>query len=86
MPMALTIKNEVAHRQAKELAALTGESVTDAVSVAIFDRLIQVKKERGADLVEILKTYSEFTAPRFKPPFDAIDHGDLLYDEFGLPK
>jgi antitoxin VapB len=54
--------------------------------VAIFDRLIQVKKENGADLVEILRTYSEFMAPRFKPPYDTIDHGDLLYNELGLPK
>jgi antitoxin VapB len=26
------------------------------------------------------------TGPRWKEPYRSIDHGDLLYDEKGLPK
>jgi antitoxin VapB len=25
-------------------------------------------------------------APRLKEPFRSVDHGDLLYDEHGLPR
>jgi len=84
--MSLSIKNEESHRLAKELAALTGEPMTVAVTEAIFERLLRVKEEQGADLVEILRTISKHSATLFKPGFDSSDIDELLYDEFGLPK
>jgi antitoxin VapB len=86
MGKGLSIKNKETHRLAKELAALTGESITDALTIAIFEHLLSVKKEQGATLVEIMRTISDYSAPRFKPPYDTIDIDDLLYDELGLPK
>jgi antitoxin VapB len=84
--MSLSIKNKETHRLAKELAKVTGETMTVAVTEAIFERLLRVKKEQGAGVAEILLTIGEHTATLFKPPYDTIDHGDLLYDELGLPK
>jgi antitoxin VapB len=83
---SLSIKNEETHRLAKELAALAGESITDAVTEAIFERLLRVQKEKGIDLADRLMTIANHSALRFRPPYDTIDHGDLLFDELGLPK
>ncbi len=43
--MSLSIKNEKTHQMARELARLTGESITVAVSVAIRERLERVPRE-----------------------------------------
>ena len=37
--MSLNIKNEETHRLARELAVLTGESMTGAITVALRERL-----------------------------------------------
>ena len=84
--MSLNIKNEDTHKLAKELAELTGESMSEAVAQAVRQRLERVRSERGEGLVERLLAIGRDCAPRFKPPYDTIDHGDLLYDELGLPK
>ena len=81
--MSLNIKNEETHRLAQELAALTGESMTTAVTEAVRERLERVKSRGMAD--RIMKIARQ-CAPLWKEPFKSIDHGDLLYDEKGLPK
>ena len=47
--MALSIKNPEAERLARELARLTGESLTEAVTRALHDRL-QRETGRGKDV------------------------------------
>ena len=84
--MGLNIKNEETHRLAQQLAALTGESMTAAVTQAVRERLDRVRRERGAGLAERLRAISRDAAPRFKEPWRSIDHGELLYDERGLPR
>ena len=54
--MALNIKSVEADRLARELAALTGESITEAVTRALELRLEQERRDWG---VEILG-YNEF--------------------------
>jgi len=81
--MSLNIKNEEAHRLAQELAALTGETMTAAVTEALRERLNRVRKK---GLVEELKAIAKDCAARIKEPYRSIDHGELLYDELGLPK
>jgi antitoxin VapB len=81
--MSLNIKNEETHRMAQELAALTGESMTAAVTEAVRERLARVKSKGMAE--RIMKIAKE-SAPRWKEPFRSLDHGDFLYDEKGLPK
>lgn len=84
--MSMNIKNEEAHRLARELAGLTGESVTAAVTVALRQRLERVRRERGTSLADRLVAIGRDVAPRLKEPYRSADHGDLLYDEQGLPR
>ena len=54
--MSLNIKNEETCRLASELAQLTGETMTGAITVALRERLEREKKERDAEaLMQDLK-------------------------------
>jgi antitoxin VapB len=84
--MSMNIKNPKAHTLARELASITGESVTEAVTLAIEERLDRVRKAKDTSLAERLMEIARDAAPRWKEPFKSMDHGDLLYDDRGLPK
>lgn len=84
--MSLNIKNEETHRLVKQLARLTGESMTAAVDHAVRERLERVRGEGQTGLQKRILKISKECAPLWKEPFRSIDHGDLLYDEKGLPK
>ena len=84
--MSLNIKNEEAHRLAHQLAALTGESMATAVTESLRQRLLRVQSGYGASRAERLLALGRDCASRLKEPFSSIDHGDLLYDERGLPR
>ncbi len=47
--MSLNIKNQETHRLARELAQLTGETMTGAITVALKERLEREKRERSVD-------------------------------------
>lgn len=84
--MGLNIKNPETERLARELARLTGETVTMAITVALKERLERRKPNPKAGLAEWLDELSKRTAPLLKdlPPSDKV--GDLLFDkETGLP-
>jgi antitoxin VapB len=82
--MSLNIKNAETYRLVKELADTTGESMTEAVTVAVRERLARVRPTIDLEKVEeLLRDLHE----RLPPGFFDIDHGELLYDdETGLPK
>ncbi len=84
--MGLNIKSEKTHRMVRELAHLTGESMTVAVGEAVRERLERVKGGSKQELAERLLQIGRECAAHMKEPFKSIDHGDLLYDEKGLPK
>jgi antitoxin VapB len=84
--VSLNIKNEKTHRLAQELAKLTGESMTAAVDKAVRERLERVRHDKKAGLAERLLKIGRECAAHMKEPYLSIDHGDLLYDEKGLPK
>lgn len=84
--MSLNIKNDEAHRLAQELAALTGESMTTAVTRAMRERLERVHRERNTALSDRLLAIGKDCAPRLKEPFRSAEHGDLLYGKDGLPQ
>jgi antitoxin VapB len=84
--MSLNIKSEDAHRLACELAALTGESMTAAVTEALRERIERVRRSQKHGLSERLLAIGRDSAPRFKEPYRSADHGDLLYDERELPR
>ena len=84
--MSLNIKDEETHRLARELARITGESMTAAVNEAIRERLERVRGKSKEDLTERLMKIAKECGPLWKEPYRSIEHGDLLYDEKGLPK
>lgn len=84
--MSLNIKNEETHRMARELSRLTGESLTAAVNTAIRERLEKVRGIGKEDMLARIMRIAEECGPRWKEPYRSMDHGDLLYDEKGLPK
>ena len=84
--MSLNIKNKEAHKLAEELARLTGESMTAAVTVALRERLERVNREHGSPLADRLMEIGKQCARRFKQPYRTADHAELLYDEQGLPR
>jgi antitoxin VapB len=84
--MGLNIKNPETHRLAEELAKRTGESMTAAVTIAVRERLDRVRREQEGSLADRLVEIGQDCAKRLKEPFRSADHGDLLYDERGLPR
>lgn len=86
--MSLNIKSDEAHELTRELARLTGESLTQAVTVAVQERLERVRREHSDTRLraEALLAIGRDTAPRLREPSRSIEHGELLYDERGLPR
>ncbi len=81
--MSLNITDEETCRLADELAHLTGETTTDAVSAAL-----RTAVEREREVQEKIRRVKGITS-RISPLMDdelPPDHGDLLYDEHGLPR
>jgi antitoxin VapB len=84
--MGLNIKDEKTHRLAQELAALTGESMTAAVTAAVRERLDRIRRERGISLADRLLAIGKDCAAHLEEPFRSANHADLLYDGRGLPR
>jgi antitoxin VapB len=83
--MSLNIKNEQTHQLVQELAELTGETQTTAVTIAVRERLERIRHVREAGLADRLLAIGRDTAPRLLEPYRSVDHGELLYDDNGLP-
>jgi antitoxin VapB len=85
--MSLNIKNPDTYRLVKELADLTGESMTAAVTEAVRERL---ERLRGAEpdlgMAQQIHAIAVDMRARLPDDFFDVDHGDLLYDDDGLPK
>jgi antitoxin VapB len=86
--MSLNIKNPEAHALATRLAQKTGETLTDAVTTALRERLERLEWAGDFDeaLYQKLKAIATDCRKHMKEPYLSIEHGDLLYDERGLPK
>lgn len=85
--MSFNIKNDETCRLAVELARLTDETMSGAITVALRERLEREKRRRGADaLARELHAIGQRCASLLGPGPSAAEHGDLLYDEQGLPK
>jgi antitoxin VapB len=84
--MGMNIKNTETHRLVRELAELTGESQTAAITVAVRERLDRLRRQRKNNLAERLLRIGRDCAPRLKEPYRSAPHGDLLYGEDGLPE
>jgi antitoxin VapB len=84
--MSMNIKNKETQRLAKKLAEVTGETLTGAITEALRERLERRRVESGDGLAERLLKIGKDCAERLKEPYRTADHGELLYDEKGLPK
>jgi antitoxin VapB len=84
--MSLNLKSEETHRLARELARLTGESMTAAVTAAVRERLDRVRRDEDVGLADRRLAIGKDCAARLKEPFRSAGHGDLLYDERRLPR
>jgi len=83
--MSLNIKDPEAHKLASLLAKETGETMTAAVTQALRERLERVRRRRKKEAVFAeLMAIARRGASLGKGPY--LDHGELLYDEKGLPK
>jgi antitoxin VapB len=85
--MALSIKDPEADRLARAVAALTGETLTQAVITSLRERLArEERKEQAiehlvAEVMEISHHYSAL------PVLDPRSPDELIgYDEHGLPR
>ena len=82
--MSLSIKNEETCRLARELAELIGETITGAITVALREHL---ERERIiAEKIRNMRAISKRCAALLRDGPSAVEHGDFLYDEHGLPK
>jgi len=84
--MAFSIKNPEADRLARKLAQATGEGLTEAVVVALRERLERVGARRGGrsladELDEIARRYAALPVLDPRPPEELIE-----YDEHGEPR
>lgn len=79
--MPLSIKSDRVDRLARELAALTGETITDAVEAALVDRLERERRARGdTTLDDIVERFGAL------PVLDPRPADELIgYDDTGLP-
>ena len=85
--MSLNIKNQDTCRLAGELVRLTGEAMTGAITVALRERLEREKRERTVEArLREIRAIAERCAKLMRDGPSAVDHGDFLYDEHGLPK
>jgi antitoxin VapB len=84
--MAMNIKSAEAEKLTRELAELTGESMTTAITEAVRERLDRVRQRRGTGLAKRMLEIGKDCAAHLKEPFRSADHGELLYDEKGLPR
>lgn len=85
--MALNIKNEETYNLAKKLAGMTGESLTAVITDALREKVerLQRKHNKKARAEELLMI-GQRCASHIKEQTSSLDHGDMLYDENGLPK
>ena len=82
--MALSIKNDDADRLARELAATTGESLTDAVLEALRERLARELGRRRPGVGARLQRLAQEVATL--PVLDDRPADQILgYDNDGLP-
>ena len=84
--MSLNIKSDEAHRLARTLAEITGESQTAAVVIALRERLDCVRRGRQTDRTARLLAIGKDCASHLSEPYRSTDHGDLLYEARGLPR
>lgn len=83
--MPISIKNEQTELLARKLAQLTGESLTEAIRVALVERYDRLRQARsGRSLADELNEIAQSCAKL--PLISNVSADEILgYDEFGAP-
>jgi antitoxin VapB len=91
--MGLNIKKASTEAAIRELAARTGESLTDAVQSAVREKLARLKESKPKETLEeylaAIKPLQDALKAKQIDPNDRRTGRELLdelYDEYGLPK
>ncbi len=80
-------EDDEAYRLVRELADLRGESMSDVVTELAREAIERERPRMSTDALRAkwLAKGKDFRA-RMHEPYLSADHGDLLYDERGMPK
>ena len=85
--VGLNIKNDETCQLAGELARLTDDTMTGAITIALRERLERERRVRSAGKrLEDMRAIAVRCSRLLAPGPSAIEHGDVLYDERGLPR
>ena len=83
MPNQLNVKTDEAYRLASDLAQLTGESLTAAVTEALRERLERERQKRDS---AALKSRLTHLANEIRASLRRSTSREAFYDESGLPR
>ena len=81
--MGMNIKNEEAHRLAAQVASIYDETLTEAVTVALRERLARATAEDRFERLRILAHEISIRMPKGMTR-ESVDF--MLYNELGLPR
>jgi antitoxin VapB len=83
--MPISLKNQQTEELARRLAALTGESLTDAIRIAIIERYDRLRRARARHTVEEQLNEIGVRCARRPVISNMTDDEILGYDESGVP-
>ncbi len=84
--MALNIKNQETCDLARELAELTDDTMTGAITKALRDRVEQIKRERDREqLLLDLRAIRDRVSKKLKPGPSQEEIIESMYGEYGEP-
>ena len=84
--MALSLKDPETDSLARQVAALTGETLTEAIRRSLADRLQAERIKRGHPAIDRAAIASLLAQYDALPTFDKRSAEDIIgYDEHGLP-
>ena len=63
-----------------------GREHDNRVTIALRERLYRLRQQQGLGLADRLLAIGKDCAARLREPFRSADHGEILYDERGLPR
>jgi antitoxin VapB len=81
--VSLNEKDPEAHRLAQAIARETSESLTTVVRESLRERHAKIEKSKGKASLAELMAIAKRASRAVKRPY--LEHGELLYDDCGLP-
>lgn len=84
--MALSLKDPETDQLARKLASLTGETITQVITIALREKLERL--EHNYDIVRKVKIQEMLDTFLARIPKDvrSEDHGEFFYGKDGLPR